>query len=137
MLTTYSRWFICDWSVRHKWKKVASAFDKMALLEIHDTVDITEFSQLSRVYRLEKEELKQEWAEIESDFVSAGPRPEKEGIVVSSDVKVANNSASPEERLPRGQIQGDKDGDAHNTHSNLQQSSCTPLGRGSPLPVQR
>jgi hypothetical protein len=50
----------------------------MALLEVHDTVDITDFSQVTWLGRVMKENRKQEWAEIEFDFVSAGPRPEKE-----------------------------------------------------------
>jgi hypothetical protein len=50
----------------------------MALLELHDTVDMTDFSRLTGVYHLGKEKRKEEWTEIESVFVSAGPRPEKE-----------------------------------------------------------
>lgn len=72
-----------------EWYKVFGAFQLMALLEIHDTVDITDFSQLPWAYRHKKEERKQRWAEIESGFISAGPRPEKEEPAVPSDVESA------------------------------------------------
>jgi hypothetical protein len=78
----------------------------MALLEVHDTVDITDFSQVTRLNRVLKEERKQEWAEMKSDFVSAGPRPEKAEPSALSDVKAATHSAYPEQRLREGQAQG-------------------------------
>jgi hypothetical protein len=71
------------------------AFGLMALLEVHDTVDITDFSQVTRLNRVLKEERKQEWAEMKSDFVSAGPRPEKAEPSALSDVKAATHSAYP------------------------------------------
>ena len=50
----------------------------MALLEVHDTVELADFSYLTFAYRSTKEQCKQEWVEIESDFVTAGPMPERE-----------------------------------------------------------
>jgi hypothetical protein len=85
-----------------------STFEKIPLLEAHDNVDITDFSQLTSVYRLRKEESKQAWAEIESDFVSAGPKPEKEGLAVG--VKVAAQSAYPEEQLRDSEAHGGRHG---------------------------
>lgn len=104
----------------------------MALLEVHDTIDITDFSRLTRGYRLEKEERKQEWANVEADFVSAGPRPEKEG----SGVKVASHSAAPEE-LRDSEAHGSEDGDADNARSESHQSSSSSFGRGHPLSAQQ
>jgi hypothetical protein len=75
----------------------------MALLEVHDTVGIIDFSQVTRLNRVLKEERKQEWAEMKSDFVPAGPRPEKAEPSALSDVKAATHSAYPEQRPREGQ----------------------------------
>jgi hypothetical protein len=87
---------LCDWNLPDQWDNVSATFEKMVLLEVHDTVDITDFSRLSDTYRCGKEKRKQEWAEIESDFVSTGPRPEKVEPSAVSDVKAATHSAYPE-----------------------------------------
>ena len=52
----------------------------MALLEVHDTVDMADFSELTSAYRSRKEKDKQEWAELESHFVNLHPA---EGVSVS------------------------------------------------------
>jgi hypothetical protein len=105
----------------------------MALLEVHDTVDMADFSELTSAYRSRKEKDKQEWAELESHFVNLHPAPAKEGPVADSDFKttygVVFNSAI-------GEAHGSEDDDAHNAHSESQQSSSSTLGCGHPLSVQ-
>jgi hypothetical protein len=108
-----------------------------ALLEVHDVVDITDFSQVTSVCRLWKEERKQEWAKIESDFVSAGPRPEKERLAVPADVKVVNHSVCSEEWLRFNEAHGGEDDDGRSARITSQQWSYTPLDCGHPLSVQQ
>lgn len=127
---------MCDWSLSDRWDQISGTFEKMALLEIHDTIDITDFSQISSVYRLKKAERKQEWAKIESDFISSGPRPEKEGLAVPSGVKVASNSADPEE-LRVSEAHDYESCNARHAPSGSQQSSSSSFGCGHPLSVQQ
>jgi hypothetical protein len=97
----------------------------MALLEVHDTVDITDFSRLTDEYRSGKEKRKQAWAEIESCFVSAGPRPEKEAPAVPSDAQVAVVGNA------------DEDGGTHGANSQSQKGTPMSLGSDTPLSCQQ
>jgi hypothetical protein len=108
---------LCDWSWPTPRDKVEGAFEKVALLELHDTVDMTDFSRLTGVYRLGKEKRKEEWTEIESVFVSAGPRPEKEAPAVPSDAQVA--------------VVGNADEDGGTHGANSQSQKGTPMSLGS------
>lgn len=108
-------------------------FQKMALLEVHDTVDMRDFSRLADAYRSGKEKHKQEWTEIESDFVSVGTRPEKEGPTVPSDIQVAVAGGA----VFAVSQAHDEDGATHDADFKSQQGTPTSLGSGTPLSCQQ
>jgi hypothetical protein len=114
-----------------------NSLERMALLEVHDNVDITDFSKLTSAYRLRKEKNEQEWDGIESSFVSAGPRPVSQQPCAPSDVKLAVHSACPKKRLCDSHAHGGEDDSGRSMHSESQQGKPTPLDRGTPLPIQR
>lgn len=85
------------------------------------------------VYRVEKADRKQEWAELESDFVSAGPRSEKEGPTVPSGVQVG----VPEDTILAVGQAHDQDGATPEPDSKSKPSNPESLGFGTPLSCQQ
>jgi hypothetical protein len=95
---------------------ISDTLEIMALLDVHDTVDIKDFSQLTCLYRFTKEIRKQEWTAVQSSYISRGSPPRKQEPCVFSDVKLAIPSAYPEERLRDGEAHGGGQGGAHGAH---------------------
>jgi hypothetical protein len=111
---------------------ISDTFEIMALLDVHDTVDIKDFSQLTCLYRFTKEIRKQEWTAVQSSYISRGSPPRKQEPCVSSDVKLAIPSAYPEERLRDGEAHGGGHGGAHGTHPESQHGNPTPFDWSRP-----
>ena len=112
------------------WDKILNTFEMIALVEAYDAVDITDFSQLTSVYRSRKEQQKQLWTAIKYDWVSIGPAPAKQQPAAPSDGPTAYEVAvdsfdpiTPEERLRYYSGDG--------LWTKRQQGMCPPFVRGT------
>lgn len=65
-----------------KQEKVLEFFDKVALLEDYNTVDITDFQQLSKTFRSQKVLKKRDFAATQQFYRQTGPVPKKQQLVV-------------------------------------------------------
>ena len=82
-----------------RWTQFANTFTTIALSDHYDDIEITDFSQISPVYRLQKKQLREKIEAVRSNASPIDPMPAKEEPAAPSLTKVIENSANSEARL--------------------------------------
>jgi hypothetical protein len=82
-----------------RWTQFANTFATIALSDHYDDIKITDFSQISPVYRLQKKQLREKIEAVRSITSPIDPMPAKEEPAPPSLTKVIENSANSEARL--------------------------------------